>query len=150
MEALEILEVVDKVKADFNNLFEIHRDQRPNNELAFRIYHPFYFDDGDHLGLVLKQKDGQWVVSDEGHFFFHMGIFVDDDIIHSGECKKHVDRCRRMFDIEDHEGELISVVEDKRFGESVTDFLQFFMRAMHLELLIQPEKETANEFSTSQ
>lgn len=141
---MDLTEVFQNFQDDVVNNIYIKRDTNIKDKIQFRIHHPFYFDDGDHLGLLLKQIDGKWVISDGGHFFFHLGIFMDDEVIHSGKCKEWIDRCRRMFDIEDREGELISVVENDKFADSLFDFLQFFMRAMHVEIVGEEEQRQFN------
>jgi len=35
----------------------------------FRVFTPFVFEDGDHLAIVLKQEEGRWLLSDEGHTY---------------------------------------------------------------------------------
>ena len=131
----ELEQLTDGINAQLGDLITIVKDDLNSKELIFRVHHPFYFDDGDHLGLMLKKVDGYWAASDGGHFFFHLGIFMEDEVLHSGECKKYVDRCRTMFDIEDRDGELIRFVEENDFGEAISDMLQFFVRAMHVEMV---------------
>lgn len=110
-------------------------------QLQFRVMHPFYFDDGDHLGIILKRIDGKWAFSDGGHFYFHMGIFVDDDFLTSNTATNYINRCRSMFDIEDRSGELISFVDKDDFATALFDLIQFWLRAMHVELFLESERE---------
>ena len=38
----------------------------------FRIFTPVQFNDGDHLSIVMKKLDGEWILSDEGHTYLHL------------------------------------------------------------------------------
>jgi len=46
----------------------------------FRIFTPFQFDDGDHLAIVLKRENGNWILSDEGHTYMHLTYSMDAEI----------------------------------------------------------------------
>ena len=116
------------------------RDWYNLERLVFRINHPFYFNDGDHFGILLKRIDRKWCISDSGHLYFHLGIFVDDDLLIQEPCKSYIERCCKMFDIEDRDGELLLFIEDQNFGEAIYDYLQFCLRFMHVEILAEPEK----------
>ena len=44
----------------------------------YRVFTPFYFDDGDHLAIVLKKDEsGQMVFSDEGHTLMHISYDME-------------------------------------------------------------------------
>jgi len=40
---------------------------RPEGINRYRVFTPFVFDDGDNLAIVLKDEDGAWTLTDEGH-----------------------------------------------------------------------------------
>lgn len=42
----------------------------------YRIFTPVQFNDGDHLAIVMKKIDDEWVLSDEGHTYMHLGYRV--------------------------------------------------------------------------
>lgn len=116
------------------------KDDYDLERLVFRIHQPFYFNDGDCFGLMIKRIDKKWCISDGGHLYFHLGIFVDDDLLVQEPCASYIERCCKMFDIEDRDGEMLLFVEDQNFGEAIYDYLQFCLRFMHVEILAEPEK----------
>ena len=39
--------------------------------------------DGDHLAIVLKNENGQWVFSDEGYTYMHLTLNIDEEKLFS-------------------------------------------------------------------
>jgi len=35
----------------------------------YRVFTPFFFEDGDHLAIILKRENDSWSLSDEGHTY---------------------------------------------------------------------------------
>ena len=72
----------------------------------FRGFTPFVFDDGDHLAVVLRKEDAQWVLSDEGHTYMHLARDIDEPDRGKESCQRSVAGALSRFGIEDREGEL--------------------------------------------
>jgi len=109
------------------------------DDLKFRIYHPFHFNDGDCFSIVLKRIGKKWCISDEGNLYFHMGIFFDDRLLDQEPCKSYIDKCRTQFNIEDRDTELVLFIEDNDYDTAIYDYLQFCLRFMHVYILAEPE-----------
>lgn len=50
----------------------------PDGVDRYIVYTRFTFDDGDHFVVILKQEDGQWYFTDEGHTSMRMGCDGDE------------------------------------------------------------------------
>ncbi|MDQ7794946.1 MAG: DUF1828 domain-containing protein [bacterium] len=89
---------------------------------------PFIFDDGDHLTIVLKRKNGQWVLSDEGHTYMHLSYELDERDLHRGTRQKIITNVLSTFHIDDLEGELVLPIENARYGDALYDFVQGLLK----------------------
>ena len=88
----------------------------------FRIFTPFRFDDGDHLAIVLKQHNNQWMLSDDAHTFMHLTYDIDEQDLLRGNRQKIISDALSVFHVEDRDGELIIDVPDQKFGDALYDF----------------------------
>jgi hypothetical protein len=73
------------------------------------------FDDGDHLAVVLKQDDGSWVLSDEGHTMMHLTYEMDEKQLLTGTRQKVITNALSIFSvsaIRDCDGERIERIKD--------------------------------------
>ncbi len=78
----------------------------------FRVFTPFRFDDGDHLSIVLKKEQNQWVISDEGHTFMHLSYCIDSADLMAGTRKQLIDYALNEFQVQDRYGELIVIIHN--------------------------------------
>ncbi len=124
------IEVLEK---EFKNKIcdEINLSQEGLNR--FIVFNPFMFDDGDHLVVLLKSKEGKWLFSDEGHTFMH--ISYDDIDIDKGTRKKIIDTVLSRYGIKNDEGELISEVPDNQFGDALYSYLQGLIKVTDIDYL---------------
>lgn len=99
----------------------------------FIVLNPFMFDDGDHLVVLLKGKEGKWLFTDEGHTFMH--VSYDDIDIDKGTRKKIIDNVLASYGIKNHEGELISEVPDNHFGDALYSYLQGLIKITDISYL---------------
>ena len=94
----------------------------------YRVLTPFRFDDGDHLSIVLKQDDSQWVLSDEAHTFMHLTYDIDAADLQRGNRQAIITDTLSVFQVEDRYGELILGVPDFRYGDALYAFIQALMK----------------------
>ena len=96
----------------------------------FRIFTPFRFDDGDHLAIVLKQHNNQWMLSDEAHTFMHLTYDIDEQDLLRGNRQKIISDALSVFHVEDRDGELIIDVPDQKYGDALYDFVKPSSRSL--------------------
>lgn len=101
----------------------------------FRVFTPFMFEDGDHLAIVLKRKDGTWILSDEGHTYMHLTYDLDEKDLQRGTRQKIITNALSVFTVEDREGELIISVRDDRYGDALYSFIQALLRITDISYL---------------
>ncbi len=99
----------------------------------FIVFNPFMFDDGDHLVVLLKSKDGKWLFTDEGHTFMH--VSYDDIDIDKGTRKKIIDNVLAGYGIKNQEGELISEIYNSQFGDALYSYLQGLIKITDISYL---------------
>lgn len=124
------LELLEK---DFKNKIcdEITLTQEGLNR--FMVLNPFMFDDGDHIVVLLKSKEGKWLFTDEGHTFMH--ISYEDIDIDKGTRKKIIDNVLSGYGIKNEEGELITEVPDSQFGDALYSYLQGLIKITDINYL---------------
>ena len=94
----------------------------------YRVYTPFHFDDGDHLVMVLRRKNGHWELADEGHTYMHLTYELDERSLYQGTRQQIIANTLEAFSVEDVEGELRAEIRDERYGEALFDFVQAILR----------------------
>lgn len=101
----------------------------------FRVFTPFMFDDGDHLGIVLRKDGARWVLSDEAHTFMHLTYDMDEKDLHSGTRQKIISNTLSTFQIEDRDGELLLDVPEERYGDALFSFVQGLLKISDVSYL---------------
>jgi len=101
----------------------------------YRVFTPFMFDDGDHLAVVLKQDDGSWVLSDEGHTMMHLTYEMDEKQLQSGTRQKVINNALSTYSVSDRDGELIEKIRDEDYGNALFSFVQALMKLTDLTFL---------------
>ena len=94
----------------------------------FRILLPFLFEDGDHLAIVLKREDGQWILSDEGHICMRLADVADEACV-----RKTISEITSKFGIKDCQGELIFIITDDRYAGALCSFVQAILEIAKLD-----------------
>lgn len=94
----------------------------------YRVNTPFEFDDGDSVVVALRRNGKDWVLSDEGHTYFHLTHYIDERDLLSGHRKAIIDTALTLFEVEDKEGELVAKVEEENFGSALFSFVQAILR----------------------
>ena len=101
----------------------------------FRVSTPFLFDDGDHLAIVLKQDNGGWLLSDEGHTYMHLTYDLDEKDLQRGTRQKIISNALSVFGAEDREGEIIIDVPGDRYGDALYSFVQALLKITDITYL---------------
>ncbi|MBS1813705.1 MAG: DUF1828 domain-containing protein [Acidobacteria bacterium] len=98
-------------------------------ENRFRVFTPFIFEDGDHLGIVLKKdRSGSWALSDEGNIYMRLTYDLDEKDLRSGTRQKVISNALSTFSVEDRDGELVAPIKENRYGDALYDFVQASLR----------------------
>jgi Domain of unknown function DUF1828 len=101
----------------------------------FRVFTPFLFEDGDHLAIVLKRENGQWVLSDEGHTYMHLTYDLDERDFQRGTRQKIIANALSAFQVQDREGELVLAIPQDRYGDALYSFVQALLKITDMSFL---------------
>jgi hypothetical protein len=101
----------------------------------FRIFTPFMFEDGDHLAIVMKREDGNWMLSDEGHTYMHLTYDLDEKDLQRGTRQKIITNALSVYKVDDREGELIISIEDDKYGDALYSFVQALFKITDITYL---------------
>jgi hypothetical protein len=105
---------IENIERDFKN--KVSEKLRLSSEgiNRYRVFTPFMFEDGDHLSILLKRKNGGWMLSDEGHTYMHLTYDLEEKDLQRGTRQKIITNALSMFSVQDREGELILPIESIR------------------------------------
>lgn len=101
----------------------------------YRVFTPFQFEDGDHLGIVLKRINGDWSLSDEGHTYMHLTYDLDEKDLQKGTRQRIIGNALVANRIEDRDGELVVPIPDARYGDALFSFVQGLLRITDVAFL---------------
>lgn len=94
----------------------------------YRVFTPFLFEDGDHLALVLRLENSQWVLSDEGHTYMHLTYDIDEKDLQRGTRQKIITNALSSFKVEDRYGELRLPIQGDQYGDALYSFVQALLK----------------------
>lgn len=101
----------------------------------YRVFTPFLFEDGDHLGIVLRRENSKWVLSDEGHTYMHLSYDIDEKDLQRGTRQKIITNALSAFKVEDRDGELVLAIQEDRYGDALYSFAQALLRITDVSYL---------------
>ena len=101
----------------------------------FRVFTPFRFEDGDHLAIVLKRMERQWMFSDEAHTYMHLTYDIDERDLHRGTRQKIISNTLSTFGVEDRDGELLLNVPNEQYGDALFSFVQALIKISDVSYL---------------
>lgn len=101
----------------------------------YRVFTPFMFEDGDHLAIVLKNVNNNWMFSDEGHTYMHLTYDVDERDLQKGTRQTIITNTLNVNGVTDSEGELSIIVRDERYGDYLYSFIQALIRISDISYL---------------
>ena len=105
----------------------------PEGVNRFFVHTPFKFDDGDHLKIILKQENGNWIFTDEGHTYMHLSY--SDLKLDTDTRKKIIDTELTRFQILDRSGELILHTQNEAYGDALYSFIQGLLNVFDVRYL---------------
>ena len=82
------------------------------------------FDDGDHLVIVLKKENSQWILSDEAHTSMRLIYDIEEEDLHKSTRQKITSNALSNFQVNDRDGELMINVQDERYGDALYSFVR--------------------------
>lgn len=101
----------------------------------YRVFTPFLFEDGDHLAIVFRREQGQWLLSDEGHTYMHLTYDLEEKDLQRGTRQKIISNTLSSFSVDDRNGELILKIDDERYGDALYSFVQALLRISDISFL---------------
>ena len=82
--------VLKDIERDFKRIVTEKLSLSSEGIDRYRVFTPFMFEDGDHLGIVMKRRNGGWVLSDEGHTYMHLTYDIEEKDLRKGyKAKDH-------------------------------------------------------------
>jgi len=109
----------------------------------YRVFTPFLFEDGDHLGIVLKREGNRWALSDEGHTYMHLSYDIDERDLQRGTRQKVISNTLSTFQVEDRDGELLLEIKDDQYGDALYSFVQVLMKVTDISFLSRERVRSA-------
>lgn len=109
---------------ELGSAYKLIVETEGRKDSVIRVLTPFYLHDGDHVSIVLKRYNNQWLFSEEGKLYFYLNQPkpVDD-----------YDKMIKPFTEEYHtintKNELISIVKTESFYEAFYDLIQTILSA---------------------
>lgn len=101
----------------------------------YRVFTAFLFEDGDHLAIVLKRENGNWLLSDEGHTYMHLTYDLEERDFQRGTRQKIISNTLTAFSVDDRNGELILKLTEDRYGDGLYSFVQALLKISDLSYL---------------
>ena len=119
---------IETIERDFHEKVSSKIRLEAEGMERFRVFTPFLFEDGDHLGIVLRKEGARWVLSDEAHTYMHLTYDIDEKDLQGGTCQKIIFNALSTFQIEDCDGELVLDVPEERYGDAFYSFTQALLK----------------------
>ena len=107
----------------------------PEGINRFRVFTPFLFEDGDHLSIILRKRNGGWVLADEGHTYLHLTYELDEKDFHRGTRQKIISNALSIFRVEDQDGELVLPIGNEEYGDALYSYIQALLKITDLTYL---------------
>ena len=112
-------------------------------EERYRIFTPFLFEDGDHLAIVLRSENSNWILSDEGHTYMHLTYDIDEKDLQKGTRQKIISNALSVFKVEDRDGELMIAIKEDRYGDALYSFAQALLKITDVSYLSRERVRSA-------
>ena len=125
----------EKIERDFREKVSRKIRLAPEGVDRYRVFTPFLFEDGDHLSIVLKRRNGGWVLSDEAHTFMHLTYDIDERDLQRGTRQKVISSALSEFHVEERDGECVLPVQEERYGDALYSFVQALLKIADVSFL---------------
>lgn len=115
----------------------VHNSVRLLKETAsqYSVDTPFVFNDGDHLRIILKLRNQQWVLSDLGHTLMRLSYNLDEDELEVPTRQKVITDALSLYDVRNESGELTIPVPEDNDIDVLHNFVQAILRISDVQLL---------------
>lgn len=128
--------IADEIKPAIESALAENISLREISEREVQVYVPFYFPDGDGLVIHVRNADGRYEVTDKAHTLLHLSYHTDVDRIRAdGTRSSLLERIQGRHDIENRDGELVSVSDAAGLGRTVFSFVQALLEISDLRNL---------------
>jgi hypothetical protein len=128
--------ITQSIERDFKTRVCEQIELRQEGEGRFLVFTPFRFDDGDHFGIVLKEENSGWVLSDEANTLMHLSYQLNDADIDSDSSRGQlIETSLAGFSVQNREGELVLPVVENRFGDALFDFIRALTKVTDVSFL---------------
>lgn len=108
----------------------------PEGIHRYRVFTPFQFGDGDHLGIVLKREADRWLLSDEGRTYMYLAYRgIGDADLQRGTRQGILSNTLSAFNVQDREGELVINAPEDSYGDALFSFIQALLKITDLTFL---------------
>jgi hypothetical protein len=103
----------------------------------YKIDTPFLYNDGDHYTFLffVDPKQNKWVFTDNGDTFMHISYYMDLESLERDTRKEIIDQYTLMFNVKIYDEVIISVVEEKAYGEAFFNLVQCISHISDIEYL---------------
>ena len=118
----------DQIVAAFRERVCGEIDLLPEGLGRYVVSNPFVHDDGDCLEIVLRERDGEWVLADEGCTYMRLTYDIDGRDLHRGTRQKVIANALTAFGVEDRDGELVLPIPGEQFGDALFSFIQAILK----------------------
>ena len=118
----------DEIVASFREKVGDEIDLLPEGLGRYVVSNPFVHDDGDCLEIVLREREGGWVLADEGCTYMRLTYDIDEKDLHRGTRQKVIANALTAFGVEDQDGELLLPVPGNQFGDALFSFIQAILK----------------------
>ena len=115
---------IERIEKDFHEKVSAQVRLVAEGVGRYRVLTPFMFDDGDHLVIVLKKENSQWILSDEAHTYMHLTYDIKEEDLHKGARQKIISNALLNFQVDGRDGELMINVQDERYGDALCSFVR--------------------------
>lgn len=102
----------------------------------YRIFTPFQFRNGDHLGIVLKKIDGDWFLTDEGHTYQHLNCrlsLISLDIVMDNP---FLVQALAELSVEDRQREMLIKIIDTEYASALYKLIHVLLQVITLAELV--------------
>lgn len=114
----------EKIEENFKSTVCREVELVPEGTNRYQVLTPFRYDDGDYFSVVLKEVDGNWILTDEGQTFMHLSYRMDLAGLDKGNRANIISTTLANFNITENHGVLTAPVSAENSGNVFYDFLQ--------------------------
>lgn len=124
----------DIIKSDFQKKVSSSISLYQEGTNRFKVFTPFQFEDGDFFSIVLKNENGKWFLTDEGHTLMHLSYELDIDLIEKGARAQILSNVLSQFELSVKDGAITAELNGS-WGDSLFSYIQGLVRISDINYL---------------